>query len=208
MQEKYLPLFPLNLVVFPTEQLNLHIFEPRYKQLIADLLEQGTSFGIPVFANGSVGEYGTEMELLSIEKTYPNGELDIKTRGLGVFKIHHFFAKAPDKMYPAGKVQPIENNDTQHEPTLLAIIQQIRLLYQSLGITKEFSHFHSFSIAHYVGLGIEQEYELLQLTTEVERQDYLLAHLQKTVPVVMETQRLKDLIHRNGHFRNLPELGF
>ena len=63
-----LPLFPLQLVVYPGEKLNLHIFEPRYKQLIQECQEQGTTFGIPAFIDSEIMSIGTEIELLKIEK--------------------------------------------------------------------------------------------------------------------------------------------
>jgi ATP-dependent Lon protease len=67
---RLLPLFPLNLVVFPHEKLNLHIFEPRYRQLVRDCLEQNLTFGIPPFLDNypqraghrdAPGECGTNL---------------------------------------------------------------------------------------------------------------------------------------------------
>ena len=66
----FLPLFPLKLVVYPGEQLNLHIFEPRYKQLIREAEHNGTTFGIPAFIEENVMDIGTEIKLLSIEKRH------------------------------------------------------------------------------------------------------------------------------------------
>ena len=85
-----LALFPLQIVVFPGEAVNLHIFEPRYRELIKDCQEDGITFGIPTFQNGKVLDFGTEVELLSIEKRYPGGEMDIKTRARGIFQILDF----------------------------------------------------------------------------------------------------------------------
>jgi Lon protease-like protein len=50
--QKFLPLFPLNLVAFPLEDLNLHIFEQRYRDLINECLDEGKTFGVPVFWTG------------------------------------------------------------------------------------------------------------------------------------------------------------
>ena len=60
----FLPLFPLKLVAFPGEELNLHIFEPRYKQLIRECEQNGTTFGIPTFLDNKVLDFGTEIELI------------------------------------------------------------------------------------------------------------------------------------------------
>ena len=59
----FLPLFPLNLIVFPHEDLNLHIFEPRYRQLINECLDEKKTFGIPAFVNNKLLGYGTEVEV-------------------------------------------------------------------------------------------------------------------------------------------------
>ena len=72
----FLPLFPLKLVAFPGERLNLHIFEPRYKQLIRECSENQITFGIPAFIDNKIVNIGTEIKLEKIENTYENGELD------------------------------------------------------------------------------------------------------------------------------------
>ena len=80
-----LPQFPLKIVVFPGEQLNLHIFEPRYKQLINECEAEDRTFGIPAFIEKRVMEIGTEVRLEKIVKRHLNGEMDIRTRGVGLF---------------------------------------------------------------------------------------------------------------------------
>ena len=82
---RLLPLFPLNLVAFPGEKLNLHIFEPRYRQLVRDCFTDDLTFGITPYLNESVQELGTEMRLLSVEKTHAGGEMDIRTQAVGIF---------------------------------------------------------------------------------------------------------------------------
>ncbi|MEO0474160.1 MAG: LON peptidase substrate-binding domain-containing protein, partial [Bacteroidota bacterium] len=67
---EFLPLFPLSLVVFPGENLRLHIFEPRYKQLIEECSAENTNFGIPTVLDRKVGNIATEVELVSVDKTY------------------------------------------------------------------------------------------------------------------------------------------
>ncbi|NJL77077.1 MAG: hypothetical protein HC892_20750 [Saprospiraceae bacterium] len=105
-----LPLFPLQLVAFPGEALNLHIFEPRYRQLIQECETDGITFGIPAFIDGRVQEIGTEIELIAIEKRYGDGKLDVKTKGIGIFKIEEFLSRAPSKLYPGAKVKKIEDD--------------------------------------------------------------------------------------------------
>jgi ATP-dependent Lon protease len=118
---RLLPLFPLNLVAFPGEKLNLHIFEPRYRQLVRDCLGEGLTFGITPFLDNAVQELGTEMRLLSIEKTHPGGEMDIRTEALSIFRVQKFFRQAPGKLYAAGQVEDIVQ-DEESDQTLREII--------------------------------------------------------------------------------------
>lgn len=208
MAEQILPLFPLNIVAFPGERLNLHIFEPRYKQLVNETVDKGTTFGIPTFMDNQPGEYGTEMKVLSIENRYPHGEMDIKTVGLRVFKILNFERIAPNKLYPQGNIQFIENIDDGDEMLVLDIAQKIEELYEALKIDKSFNDFKTFTIAHHIGLSVEQEVALLKIGSEGERQHFILDHLQKIVPVVIQTEQLKERVRMNGHFKNLKPPNF
>ena len=73
-----LPQFPLSIVAFPGEKVNLHIFEPRYRQLVSECFDNNTCFGIAPFYNGELIFYGTEMKVLEISKVYEDGKMDIK----------------------------------------------------------------------------------------------------------------------------------
>ena len=74
---KYLPLFPLELVVFEGETVRLHIFEPRYKQLVKEVMDEGAAFGMPVVFEKKLEGTGTELgNVKLIEKLY-GGEMDI-----------------------------------------------------------------------------------------------------------------------------------
>ena len=83
----FIPIFPLALVVFPGENLNLHIFEPKYKQLINEGHQAKKPFGIPIVIDNKLNELGGLVEITEISKTYDTGEMDIKTKGLGIIKI-------------------------------------------------------------------------------------------------------------------------
>ena len=64
----FIPIFPLALVVFPGEELNLHIFEPRYKQLVNEQIASKKPFGIPVVINNAIAELGTMVEIIEVTK--------------------------------------------------------------------------------------------------------------------------------------------
>ena len=82
----FVPIFPLSIVVYPGEDLNLHIFEPKYKQLIKECFDQKKPFGMPVVIKNKVNELGTLVDIVEISKVYDTGEMDIKTKGQKVFQ--------------------------------------------------------------------------------------------------------------------------
>lgn len=209
--EKTLPLFPLNLVVFPGEDLNLHIFEPRYRQLINECLTNQSTFGIPVFMDNKLPGCGTEVHITTLHKRYEDGRMDIKTKGLSVFQLINFENPVEGKLYAGGEVQLIESDDpfSPHLDTLLTLLERLYDLLQidTDEIRPELPNL-SYRVGHKVGLSIEQEYELLTLETESERQKFLIRHLDKVIPVVSEMERTKQRIRMNGHFKNLDPLNF
>ncbi|MCS6821953.1 MAG: LON peptidase substrate-binding domain-containing protein [Microscillaceae bacterium] len=209
-----LPFFPLNLVPFPTERLNLHIFETRYKQLIKECLREKKTFGILPFINNSIATIGTEMQLVQIYREYLDGRMDIETRGIRRFKIISFENPLAGKLYAGGSVEFLEDENLSHADLWLTeqLISLVKELYQilqvSIAINAEQATFLSYQLAHRVGLSIEQEYELLGLPTEIERQMYLVEHLKHAIPIVKEIERTKSLIRMNGHFKRFDPLNF
>ena len=204
---RLLPLFPLNIVIFPGEKLNLHIFEPRYKDLILECSKNNTTFGIPPFLKNSISSIGTEVKILSIEKEYGGGEMDIRTRGTGIFRIDEFYKNMPGKEYAGGKITDLENIDDEDIIIKNRINELLQELYEALGLSSLYSKlvedYKVFDIAHQVGLTTDQEYEILTAESESTRQEIVLEHLLKVVPVVIETEKLKERIKLNGHFKNL-----
>ncbi|QNH60498.1 LON peptidase substrate-binding domain-containing protein [Hymenobacter sediminicola] len=207
-----LALFPLNLVVFPGEKLNLHIFEPRYRQLVHDCLSEGITFGIPPYRNEAVSSLGTEVQLIGVEKTYDSGELDIRTRAVGVFRIEEFYRQAPGKLYAGGLVEDLHDNNTQDALLQARITSYMEQLYDVLGLRRLMQElppdYRIYDIAHHLGLNTEQEYQLLEAETEAERQELVVEHLEHILPVLLETERLKERVRLNGHFKNLTPPNF
>jgi uncharacterized protein len=203
----FIPIFPLAIVVYPGEELNLHIFEPRYKQLITECHQQNKPFGIPTVLSNGVGELGTLVQITEVSKVYDNGEMDIKTRGEKVFRILEVIKQVPDKLYSGAIVNYPHN--TEHGTRLLIqkVIKDILELHKALNVSKDFhkpvDDLWSYDLAHHAGLTLEEEYELLGLMKELQRQEYLKRHLAKVLPVVNEMELLKKKVKMNGHFKNL-----
>jgi Lon protease-like protein len=203
----FIPIFPLGIVVYPGEELNLHIFEPRYKQLIKDCHESKKPFGIPSVVNNKMTEMGTLVEVAEITTLYDNGEMDVKTKGVKPFRILEVIKDIPDKMYDGAIVNYPTNDPKGSKKLMQKVIEATRQLHEFLKVNKKFKkpeeELLSYDVAHHVGLSLEEEYELLELLRELYRQEYLKQHLVKVLPVMAEMETLKDRIQLNGHFKNL-----
>ncbi|MBC8112302.1 MAG: LON peptidase substrate-binding domain-containing protein [Verrucomicrobia bacterium] len=215
----FLSLFPLGLVAFPKEKLNLHIFEPRYQQLINECLNSESNFGIPVYVGNRIAAYGTIMQISLLKELYEEGRMDIETEGLQVIKLLSFVNPAPDKLYAGGEVAVLLPDDSYDPLVKENLIEQVLELYRALQMELDVdligSRFLSYALGHKVGLNMEQQYEMLCMETEAERQEFLLEHLFKTVPAVeaMEKNRgeltqMQEKIRLNGHYRHFDPLSF
>ena len=204
----FIPIFPLGIVVYPGEKLHLHIFEPRYKQLISECKETGKPFGIPTVISNKMNEMGTLVELKDIVQTYDNGEMDIKTAGVKIFRVLEVIKSVPDKLYSGAIVNyPDNEEDAGNRELMQKVVRGVKELHRLLNISKDFkkpeAELVSYDVAHHAGLSLEEEYEVLGLLKEIQRQEYLKRHLQKVLPMLMEMEHLKDKVKLNGHFRNL-----
>ena len=209
----FIPVFPLGIVVYPGETVNLHIFEPRYKQLVSECHAEAKPFGIPTVIDNRLNEMGTLVKITEVVKQYENGEMDIRTEGLRVFRMLELIKTVPDKLFSGAIVNYPDNVEGPGKRALMAkVIIAVRELHKMLNITKEFNkpdgELASYDIAHHAGLSLEQEYELLGLMREEQRQEYLKRHLGKVLPVIAEMETLKEKVKLNGHFKNLSSFKF
>ncbi|HLF47321.1 MAG TPA: LON peptidase substrate-binding domain-containing protein [Chitinophagaceae bacterium] len=208
----FIPIFPLEIVVYPGENLNLHIFEPRYIQLIKECQEGKKPFGIPPVIEKQLRENGTLMTVTELSKIYETGEMDIRTKGEKVFRVLEVIKEVPDKLYSGAIVNYPENNERGNIELMRKVMKGIKQLHQLLDISKEFKkpdeNLSCYEVAHHIGLTLEEEYELLGLMDEIHRQEYLKRHLTKVLPLVAEMEGLKEKIKQNGHFKNLSGFQF
>jgi Lon protease-like protein len=208
----FIPIFPLGIVVYPGEHLNLHIFEPRYKQLIKDCFDAKKPFGIPTVLENKVGEMGTLVEIVEISNTYEDGKMDIRTVGLQPFKILEIVREIPEKLYSGAIVNYPRISTKGSAPLMKKVLQGIRDIHASLNVTKDFkkpdSELLSYDVAHHAGMSLQDEYYLLELEEELHRQEFLKRHLSKVTPVMEEMDLLKNKIKLNGHFKNLEGFQF
>ncbi len=208
----FIPIFPLAIVVFPGESLNLHIFEPRYKQLITDCFTEKKPFGIPGVIQSKVAEMGTLVEIEEIVAIHEDGKMDIKTKGIKVFSILELVKSIPDKLYSGAIVSYPENDTTNQTLLIKKLLASIFELHRLLEVKKDFkktsSELLSYDLAHHAGLSLEEEYELLGLFEEKFRIEYIKRHLSKVLPIISDMEKLKEKIQLNGHFKELKGFNF
>ena len=208
----FIPVFPLNIVVFPGEKLNLHIFESRYKQLINDCFAENKPFGIVTSSNNKTNDFGSLLDIKEIVKVYEDGKMDISTYGSRVFVVLEIVKLLPNKLYGGAIVNYPDNAEYVNSKLMTKILQDVRYLHKLLTVSKDFKKadeaLTSYDIAHHIGLSVNEEYELLELMHENQRLEYIKRHLTKTINIIVGTENLKDKIKLNGHFRELSGFDF
>lgn len=208
----FVPIFPLGIVVYPGESLNLHIFEPRYRQLINECKAGDKPFGIPTVIDKRVQDYGTVVRIKEITTVHENGEMDIKTEGEKVFRVLEVIKEIPDKLYSGAIVNYPANHEAGSAEVMRRLLDTVKELYKLLKVEKDFKksdeQINSYDLAHHVGFSLQEEYEFLNLMHERQRQEYLKRHLQKVIPLVAEMENLKKKVKLNGHFKNLSAFNF
>lgn len=202
-----LPLFPLNLVLYPSERLPLHIFEPRYKEMVAYCLDAEQPFGIVMAAEEGIAEVGCSARIERIIRRYEDGRMDILAVGEERFRVQQLYQDEP---YLSADVDPIEEPEEPSERSLQErlITQHMRLL-ELAGRTVRPSLYQdvpalSFAIAPNAGLSPQQKQELLETLTENDRLQYLVNHLESLIPRVEEVEDVRRRIQSNGHFKDFP----
>lgn len=204
--------FPLGMVCFPGETQHLHIFEPRYRELIQDYKDSPSGFALIPFMNGKSFHLGTEVVIDRIERIYPDGKMDVAIRGVELLKIHRLQKKLAGKLYPGAKVSTEEwvmNPSYEKAKNMNTLVEE---LYELLNIDNAIAPpaeiLEVSMIVHKIGLSIEQELQLLAIRAEEDRQIYVIAHLEQFIPEVKKMQQLKLKAAMNGHFKNLDSWKF
>lgn len=205
-----LALFPLQSVVFPNENLPLHIVEDRYIELIDECERTGMTFGIPAYVDNFM-EYGTEVKLSKVVEQYDSGAKDVICTGQRIFRITDTFSQEAGKKYSGGVVEFLQNQDDGEDTQRQQLTELIFELYVHLEMPRPKINpqtITSYTLAHKIGLSLQQEYTLLKLFSEKERLSFLINHLTITIPIVQEMNRTRNVIEMNGHFRDFNPMDF
>jgi ATP-dependent Lon protease len=187
-----IPMFPLNLVLFPGETKTLHIFEERYKQLINECIENSAHFGIPFMHQKLIGDFGTEVKIVNVIKHYDNGEMDIVIEALHVFKLIEYSKVLPPKLYGAGIIE--------HEPVITEkpsfALQE--LVKEYMWISQEnlipidaFDHTNIYDVARLLDLQAIDKYELLKKQSNLEKENLLKPKIKLFIHLIKTETELK-----------------
>lgn len=204
-KQPMIPLFPIPMVAFPIESLNLHVFEARYKELVRDCMQNNRSFGLAPYIDEEVRPIGTLMKIKEIEKEYPDGRMDIKTEAQGLYKMNRYVNPQEGKRYAGADVHPYPI-DREGDPTLAGEIREKMLqIFQSLQIDKPLPApelLLTFHIAHSIGFSLQEEYELLSMKKEFDRQIQVLRQINALIPKVKTAEKVRQKALLNGEFRS------
>ena len=174
MKKLKIPLFPLNIVVFPYEKVPLHIFEPRYKKMISESIENDTPFGIVLNNNGSVDSIGCSLNVTKILKHYKNGEYDLIATGEKCFQI---IDKVKKNDLWIGSIEYIANPIIEDNNILKEVQNKYLELLVKLGKEENFDIYIERKISYQFLIGISLPLNLkrsiLLLESENDRLLYI-----------------------------------
>jgi len=208
MRPERIPLFPLNVVLFPGEQLPLHIFEPRYRRMVRECLDAKAPFGMLLALPNGVVRVGCTAEILEVVKRYEDGRMDIITVGRCPFRIMDLVTEDP---LLEGHVDYLEDDFDDCSPApgkrkqLIELYETCHtLLYTSM--PKDLDDLRNkelaFTIAAALPLDLLWKQQILELRSEAERQNRLLGYLRELAPHLQKVGGLRSRAGGNGHGLN------
>jgi Lon protease-like protein len=205
-----LPLFPLDVVLFPGTPLPLHIFEPRYKEMIGECLANKSLFGVVRAAGKSIAEIGCTAEIIAVTREYPDGRLNIVTEGrkrFEVLQLNH------ERSFLQGEIVLLD--DEPGFPAKEEISRAIQLHAQMLALAGSVqdppsadpapaspdSPALSYILASPLPLDLVFKQQLLALRSESKRISALIEYLEIILPKLRRATHARKTARGNGHAR-------
>ena len=183
-----MPIFPLELVLLPGVPLPLHIFEPRYKEMIAECLEQKKPFGVVRASSEGVADIGCTAEIMSVTKKYDDGRMDILTRGVERFEV---IEVNEDRSFLQAEISVVEDEDEDEpgKPPAEMVTQAVRLhaeIAKLAGAEPSGPDEHagnlSFLLAGSLPLDLDFKQSLLSTLSEAKRLEAVVGYLDAILP--------------------------
>ena len=193
-------LFPLGIVLLPTEQIPLHIFEPRYRELIAECLEHGEPFGLVYADDDGLRRTGTLASVVEVVERFDDGRLNIVVEGGERFRLVEL---TDGRSFHTGTVEPLADKDEASDPADVTrgiglFAQLVELTGAEVEVPGEGIVQPSFALASRFELAPELKLELLEETSERLRLKRLCEILETVVTAVERQRETAELASRNG----------
>lgn len=197
-----LPLFPLDLVLFPGAALPLHIFEPRYQEMISECLDRKKSFGVVRAKEEGVAEIGCTAEIITVAKKYPDGRLDIVTEGRERFEVmqvnqERSFLRA-EVLYLHDEPGQASAEEVAQAVKLQGEILQLSGSAPAPGSTSVNSRL-SFNLVGPLPVDLDFKQTLLGTKSEAERMRAVVSYFETILPNLRRTVRVRQKAGGNGH---------
>jgi Lon protease-like protein len=198
-----LALFPLDVVMFPGTTLPLHIFEPRYKEMIGECLSNKAPFGIVRAVEQGIAEMGCTAEISEVTKRYPDGRLDIMSQGLERFEVLQLDR---ERTFLRGEVlivpdEPSDATDREKERAIHAHKEILSLAGTNPDTLSSDQRFLSFQLAASLPLDLDFKQKILSILSEGERVRELASYLEKILPGLRRAAHAREKVGGNGHVR-------
>jgi Lon protease-like protein len=210
MTDSRIPLFPLNVVLYPGATLPLHIFEPRYKLMINHCITHNYEFGVILAAEKGVATIGCTAAITHKLKDYDDGRMDILTQGRVIFRALNLLH---EKDYHEALVEFLADSDdrprqsarNQEEAELVGLFQECHtLIYGQLWVTSDVESPWplSFQMGARLPLELEEKQELLEMRAEPDRRTFLIERLKDMLPRLGHLHQARRSAAGNGHRMN------
>jgi ATP-dependent Lon protease len=206
-----IPLFPLNVVLLPGADLPLHIFEPRYRQMVRRCLEEKTEFGLLLSLPKGIVRVGCTAEVIEVVKRYGDGRLDILTVGRAPFRIVELLniEAFTEEALLEGHVDYL---DDRERPVSGHVCRELVELYEAChtivfgdyprNIQNEVPENLSYMVAGTLPMELMWKQQVLELRSEADRQERLVTYLREWAPHLQKEEALRQRAGGNGHGLN------
>jgi Lon protease-like protein len=197
-----LALFPLDLVLFPGASLPLHIFEPRYQEMISECLDQKKSFGVVRAKEEGVAEIGCTAEVITVAKKYPDGRMDIVTEGRERFEVMQV---SQELSFLQAEVLYLRDEPGQATPEEIALAVKLQgEILQLAGSdapsqAKSDASQLSFHLVGPLPLDLDFKQTLLSMKSEAERVRGVISYFEAILPNLRRTVQVRQKAGGNGH---------
>jgi len=174
-----LPYFPLNIFLFPGEDIPLRIFEPRYKQLIEDARTTGITFAIPFVLSQEIQEFGCEVRLKEIVAENPGGRMVVTVESVSIVQVVSFSRQLEGKLYAGGAVKRLPESEPIENQELLHQILEYRDLFDPgfLNYCKHSPLITHQEVVRGLNLPSEDKYRFILMTGKNRKEEFLAGQL-------------------------------